>query len=208
MALLPHTSGMKNKVLIQKRHHYPYEHVVTIVGTTSGRGWRRARHDRRTARGCARRPTWRPCCIPRISRSSHGVLGLDEVLRDRARARRAACWSMPRVACIRSTCSRATRGAAPTWWRSAPSTSARRNRSAFWREEGADRRRRAAGLRRLRDQRRAPDVWPTLQARPSGDRGGRRRPPGMDVDGPRVAAGHARAAAAGDQRSARGLRRA
>jgi len=34
VARLPHTQDMKNKVLIQRRQHYPYEHVVTIVGTT------------------------------------------------------------------------------------------------------------------------------------------------------------------------------
>jgi D-glucosaminate-6-phosphate ammonia-lyase len=34
MARLPHTAGMKNKVLIQRGQHYAYEHVVTIVGTT------------------------------------------------------------------------------------------------------------------------------------------------------------------------------
>jgi L-seryl-tRNA(Ser) seleniumtransferase len=32
MARLPDTSGMKNKVLLQKRQHYHYEHAVTIVG--------------------------------------------------------------------------------------------------------------------------------------------------------------------------------
>src|SRR5579859_3165158 len=34
MARLPHTSGMKNLVVIQKAHRYHYDHVVTIVGTT------------------------------------------------------------------------------------------------------------------------------------------------------------------------------
>src|ERR687888_1733372 len=32
MARLPNTSGMKNKLLLQKRHHYHYEHAPTIVG--------------------------------------------------------------------------------------------------------------------------------------------------------------------------------
>ncbi len=32
MARLPNTSGMKNKVLLQTRQHYHYEHAVTIVG--------------------------------------------------------------------------------------------------------------------------------------------------------------------------------
>jgi len=34
MARLPHTAGMKNKVLIQRGHRYNYEHVVTIAGTS------------------------------------------------------------------------------------------------------------------------------------------------------------------------------
>ena len=33
MARLPDTTGLKNKVLIQKRHKYSYEHATTIVGT-------------------------------------------------------------------------------------------------------------------------------------------------------------------------------
>src|SRR5919197_3693236 len=32
MARLPNTAGMKNKLLLQKRHHYHYEHAPTIVG--------------------------------------------------------------------------------------------------------------------------------------------------------------------------------
>ena len=31
---LPHTAGMKNKVLIQGPHRYKYEHAPTVVGTT------------------------------------------------------------------------------------------------------------------------------------------------------------------------------
>src|SRR5438128_1103812 len=34
IARLPHTNGLKNKVVIQKVQHYHYEHVPTIVGTT------------------------------------------------------------------------------------------------------------------------------------------------------------------------------
>src|SRR5439155_2953463 len=34
IARLPHTNGLKNRVVIQKVHHYHYEHVPTIVGTT------------------------------------------------------------------------------------------------------------------------------------------------------------------------------
>jgi uncharacterized pyridoxal phosphate-dependent enzyme len=33
MALLPDTATLKNKVLIQKAHHYPYQRAVTVVGT-------------------------------------------------------------------------------------------------------------------------------------------------------------------------------
>jgi len=33
MAQLPDTSGLKNRVLLQRRHHYAYERAVTIVGT-------------------------------------------------------------------------------------------------------------------------------------------------------------------------------
>jgi D-glucosaminate-6-phosphate ammonia-lyase len=33
MARLPDTSGMKNRVLVQARQHYAYEHATTIVGT-------------------------------------------------------------------------------------------------------------------------------------------------------------------------------
>jgi L-seryl-tRNA(Ser) seleniumtransferase len=34
MALLPHTAGLKNRVVMQKSHRYHYDHVTTIVGTT------------------------------------------------------------------------------------------------------------------------------------------------------------------------------
>ena len=207
MARLPHTSGMKNTVLIQSKHHYPYEHVVTIVGTTlvdvgDEHGTTAEQLE------AALTPDVATVLYPAHLESQPGVLGLDEVLRI-AHARGVRCWSMPRVGCFRSSCSRATRAAARTWWRSAPSTSARQTRSGI-----------LAGKKGLIDavvpqgfvgfetSGRAPDVRATLQARPSGDRGCRRRAPGMDVDGPRVAADNARAAAAGDQRSARGRARA
>ena len=35
IARLPHTNGLKNRVVIQKVHHYHYEHVPTIVGTSA-----------------------------------------------------------------------------------------------------------------------------------------------------------------------------
>ncbi len=34
MARLPHTQGMKNKILLQSRQHYHYEHAPTIVGAS------------------------------------------------------------------------------------------------------------------------------------------------------------------------------
>jgi D-glucosaminate-6-phosphate ammonia-lyase len=80
MARLPHTNGMKNKVLLQTRHHYPYEHVVTIVGTTlvdvgDERGTTREQLEAALDADVA------TVLYPAHLESEPGVLGLDEVLR-------------------------------------------------------------------------------------------------------------------------------
>jgi L-seryl-tRNA(Ser) seleniumtransferase len=79
MALLPDTATLKNKVVIQKAQHYPYERTVTIVGTKL--------HDAGDDRGTTRAQLEaalddRVACVlyPAHLEGEGGTLSLDDTI--------------------------------------------------------------------------------------------------------------------------------